>query len=69
MNLDNVECITISKIVNETKLLGITCMHKVECNTFLTDVSTYVFLILQQESIFKAAKGLTSTNLWKQIIC
>jgi hypothetical protein len=69
MNLDNVEYRTISKIVNETKLSWIAYMHKVECNTFLVEVSTYVFLILQQESIFIAAKGLTSTNLWKQIIC
>jgi hypothetical protein len=44
-------------------------MHKVECNTFLNEVSTYVFLILQQESIFIAAKGLTWTKLWKDIIC
>jgi hypothetical protein len=44
-------------------------MHKVECNTFLDEVSTDVFLILQQESVFIAAKGLTSTTLWKEIIC
>jgi hypothetical protein len=46
MNLDNVEYKTIIKIVNETKLSGIAYMHKVECNTFLTEVSTDVFLIL-----------------------
>jgi hypothetical protein len=44
-------------------------MHKVECNTFLNEVSTDVFLILQQESIFIAAKELTWTKLWKDIIC
>jgi hypothetical protein len=69
MNLDNVEYRTISKVVNETKLSGITYMHKIECNTFLTEVSIDVFLILQQESVFIAAKGMTLTNLWKQIIC
>jgi hypothetical protein len=37
---------TISKIVNEIKLQGITYMHKVESNTFLDEVSTDVFLIL-----------------------
>jgi hypothetical protein len=46
MNLDNVEYKTIIKIVNETKLSGITYMHKVECNTSLAEVSTDVFLIL-----------------------
>jgi hypothetical protein len=38
-------------------------MHNVECNTFLAEVSTDVFLIMQQESVFIAAKGLTSTKL------
>jgi hypothetical protein len=44
-------------------------MHKVECNTFLDEVSIDVFLILQHESIFIVSKGLTSTKLWKEIIC
>jgi hypothetical protein len=44
-------------------------MHKVECNTFLTEVSIDVFVILQQESVFIAAKELSSTTLWKVIIC
>jgi hypothetical protein len=35
----------------------------------LTEVSIDVFLILQQELVFIAAKGLTLTNLWKEIIC
>jgi hypothetical protein len=47
MNLDNVEYRKISKIINETKLLGIAYMHKVKYNTFLVEVSTNVFLILQ----------------------
>jgi hypothetical protein len=44
-------------------------MHKVESNTFLNEVSTYMFLILQQKSYFIAVKGLTWTKLWKEIIC
>jgi hypothetical protein len=44
-------------------------MHNVECNTFLAEVSTNMSLIMQHESIFIAAKGLTSTKLWKVIIC
>jgi hypothetical protein len=43
-------------------------MHKVESNAFLDEVSTYVFLILQQESDFIATKGLTWAKLWKEII-
>jgi hypothetical protein len=54
---------TISKIVNETKLCGIAYMHKVESNSFLDEVSTDVFPILQQESDFIAVKGLTWTKL------
>jgi hypothetical protein len=38
-------------------------MYKVECNIFLDEVSIDVFLILQQESIFIPAKGLTWTKL------
>jgi hypothetical protein len=44
-------------------------MHKVECNTFLDEVSIDVFLILQPESVFIATKGLTWTKLWNEIIC
>jgi hypothetical protein len=32
-------------------------MYKVECNTFLAEVSTDVFLIVQHESVFIDAKG------------
>jgi hypothetical protein len=38
-------------------------MHKVKSNTFLDEVLTDVFLILQQESDFIATKGLTWTKL------
>jgi hypothetical protein len=44
-------------------------MHNIECNTFLAEVSIDVFLILQYELDFIDAKGLTSTKLWKVIIC
>jgi hypothetical protein len=43
-------------------------MYNVECNTFLVEVSTDVFMILQQEPIFIDVKGLLSTKLWK-VIC
>jgi hypothetical protein len=38
-------------------------MHKVECNTFLDEISIVVFPILQHDSVFIAAKGLTWTKL------
>jgi hypothetical protein len=38
-------------------------MHKVKSNTFLDELSTDVFLILQQEYVFIAAMGLTWTKL------
>jgi hypothetical protein len=40
-------------------------MHKVESYTVLDEVSIDVFLIMQHESIFIAAKGLTWTKLQK----
>jgi hypothetical protein len=43
-------------------------MHNVEWNTFLVEVSTDVFLMLQRRSVFIVAKGLTSTKFWKVII-
>jgi hypothetical protein len=43
-------------------------MYSIECNTFLTDVSMDVFMMLQQELVFIAVKGLSSTKLWK-VIC
>jgi hypothetical protein len=44
-------------------------MYNVECNIFLDEVSTDVFLMMQQESVFIATKGLSTTKLWKVIIC
>jgi hypothetical protein len=38
-------------------------MHKVESNTFLDEISTDVFLILQHGLDFIAAKGLTWIKL------
>jgi hypothetical protein len=38
-------------------------MRNIEWNTFLAEVSTDVFLMLQHGSIFIAAKGLTPTKL------
>jgi hypothetical protein len=43
-------------------------MHNIECNTFLAEVLTDVFLIMQRESVFIAINGLTSTKLCKVII-
>jgi hypothetical protein len=37
-------------------------MHEVESNTFLVDVSIGMFLIVQHESVFIAAKGLPWTT-------
>jgi hypothetical protein len=46
-----------------TKLSGIKDMHKLENNIFfLVEVSTYVFLNLQHEWVFIAAKGITWTT-------
>jgi hypothetical protein len=44
-------------------------MHKVKSNTFLDEVLTDVFLILQQKSDCIVTKGLTWTKLWEKIIC
>jgi hypothetical protein len=38
-------------------------MYKLECNIFLVEVSTDVFFMMQQESVFIAAKGLMTTKL------
>jgi hypothetical protein len=34
-------------------------MHEVKSNTFLVEVSTNVFLIVQHDLVFIAAKGLS----------
>jgi hypothetical protein len=44
-------------------------MHNVECNTFLAEVLTDAFFIMQQESVFIVATRLTLTKLCKVIIC
>jgi hypothetical protein len=44
-------------------------MYKVECNTFLVELSIVVFLMLQHESVFIAVMGLMATKLWKVLIC
>jgi hypothetical protein len=43
-------------------------MYNVECNTFLAKVSIDVFMMLQQELVFIAIKGLSLIKLWK-VIC
>jgi hypothetical protein len=43
-------------------------MYNIECNTFLTEVSSNVFMMLQQEPVFIAVKGLLSTKLRKVIL-
>jgi hypothetical protein len=40
-------------------------MYSVEHNTFLAEISSDVFMMLQQESVFIAVKGLSSTKLGK----
>jgi hypothetical protein len=42
-------------------------MYNEECNTFVDEVSSDVFMMLQHESNFIAIKGLWSTNIWKEI--
>jgi hypothetical protein len=43
-------------------------VYKVECNTFIAEISTDVFLMLQHESVYIAGKGSSSIKLWKVII-
>jgi hypothetical protein len=42
-------------------------MYNEEGNTFVDEVSSYVFMMLQHESFFIAIKGLWSTDIWKEI--
>jgi hypothetical protein len=42
-------------------------MYNEECTTFIDEVSSDVFMMLQHESIFIAVKGLCSTDIWKEI--
>jgi hypothetical protein len=43
-------------------------VYKVECNTFVTKVSTDVFFMLQQESFYIVSKGSSLIKLWKVLI-
>jgi hypothetical protein len=43
-------------------------MYNIERNTFLTEVSSNVFMMLQQEPVFIAVKGLSSTKIRKVIL-
>jgi hypothetical protein len=40
-------------------------MYNEECNTFVDEVLSDVFMMLQHEAIFIAAKGLWSIDIWK----
>jgi hypothetical protein len=62
MSLDNLQQRTIIKIGKKTKNKGI------QCNTFLAEVSTDVFLMMQHEAVYVAGKGSSSIMLWKEII-
>jgi hypothetical protein len=52
----------------KTIIQEIAYMYNEECNTFVDEVSSDVFMMLQHESIFIAVKGLWSTNIWKKIV-
>jgi hypothetical protein len=58
MSLDNVQYRTITKICKETIIQEITYMYNEECNTFVDEVSSDVFMMLQHESVFIVVKGL-----------
>jgi hypothetical protein len=64
---DNVQYRTITKIYKETIIQEIAYMYNEECNTFVDEVSSDVFMMLQHESIFIVVKGLWSTDIWKEI--
>jgi hypothetical protein len=42
-------------------------MYNEKCNTFVDEVSSDVFMMLQHESVFIVVKGLWSTDIWKEI--
>jgi hypothetical protein len=67
MSLDNVQDRTMTKICTETIIQEIAYMYNEECNTFVNEVSSDVFMMLQHESVFIAIKGLWSTDIWKEI--
>jgi hypothetical protein len=63
MSLDNVQYRTIIKICKEAIIQEIAYMYNEECNTFVDEVTSDVFMMLQHELIFIAVKGLWSTNI------
>jgi hypothetical protein len=63
MSLDNVQHRTITKICKEIIIQDIAYMYNEECNTFVDEVSSDVFMMLQHESVFIAIKGLWSTDI------
>jgi hypothetical protein len=67
LSLDNVQYRTITKICKETIIQEIAYMYNEECTTFIDEVSSDVFMMLQHESIFIAVNGLCSTDIWKEI--
>jgi hypothetical protein len=42
-------------------------MYIEECNTFVDEVSSDVFMMLQHEPVFIAIKGLWATDICKEI--
>jgi hypothetical protein len=42
-------------------------MYNEEFKTFVDEVSSYVLMMLQHESVFIAVKGLWSIGIWKEI--
>jgi hypothetical protein len=67
MSMDNVQYRTITKICKETIIQEIMYKYNEECNAFVLEVSSDVFMMLQHKPIFIAVKGLWSTDIWKEI--
>jgi hypothetical protein len=67
MSLDNVQYKTITKICKKPIIQEIAYMYNEECNTFVDEVSSDVFMVLQHESLFIDVKELWSTYIWKEI--
>jgi hypothetical protein len=67
MSLDNVQYRTITMICMETIIQEIAYMYNEEFKTFVDEVSSYVLMMLQHESVFIAVKGLWSIGIWKEI--
>jgi hypothetical protein len=67
MPLDSIQYRTITKIYKETIIQEIAYMYNEECNTFVDEVSSVVFMMLQHGSVFIGIKGLSSIDIWKEI--